>query len=221
MSRRIVNGYFGGALVAGCAATPDAATPNALAEGRSGERLATDQWMQAWMTEEKRRFRRDNPGASDKAAAGSLFLGRFADRIYFTTSVIGWTPTTPTEKERYPAVRVPTYFVTDFASVPRLFWSALPPDGQYAYAAVVHDYLYWEQDLPRDISDDILKMLMSDFRVPSVEAFAIYNGVRIGGQAAWDENAKLKALGEKRVLRTIPDDPTILWEEWKRRPDAF
>lgn len=45
----------------------------------------------------------------------------------------------------YPSVdiiRVPAGYVTDFASVPRFLWSILPPHGEYAKAAIVHDYLY-------------------------------------------------------------------------------
>ena len=38
-------------------------------------------------------------------------------------------------------VKVPAGFKTDFASVPRLLWSVLPPVGLYSKAAVVHDYL--------------------------------------------------------------------------------
>lgn len=38
-------------------------------------------------------------------------------------------------------VRVPVGYQTDFASVPRIFWSILPPVGRYSRAAVVHDYL--------------------------------------------------------------------------------
>ena len=40
------------------------------------------------------------------------------------------------------AIRVPVGFVTDFASIPRVFWDWIPPTGAYGKAAVVHDYLY-------------------------------------------------------------------------------
>lgn len=39
-------------------------------------------------------------------------------------------------------IEVPAGFVTDLASVPRIFWTLLPPDGKYAKAAIIHDYLY-------------------------------------------------------------------------------
>lgn len=36
---------------------------------------------------------------------------------------------------------IPAGYRTDFASIPRLFWSILPPHGRYGKAAVVHDWL--------------------------------------------------------------------------------
>jgi len=38
-------------------------------------------------------------------------------------------------------VIIPMHFVTDGASIPRLFWPLLPRWGQYGQAAVLHDYL--------------------------------------------------------------------------------
>lgn len=39
-------------------------------------------------------------------------------------------------------ISVPAGFVTDLATVPCIFWSVMPPDGKYAKAAIIHDYLY-------------------------------------------------------------------------------
>ncbi|ECG8634089.1 DUF1353 domain-containing protein, partial [Salmonella enterica subsp. salamae] len=39
-------------------------------------------------------------------------------------------------------IEVPAGFVTDLATIPRIFWSLMPPDGKYAKAAIIHDYLY-------------------------------------------------------------------------------
>ena len=38
-------------------------------------------------------------------------------------------------------IEVPDSFYTDGASIPRIFWSWIPPLGQYGQAAVLHDYL--------------------------------------------------------------------------------
>lgn len=44
-------------------------------------------------------------------------------------------------KDSKERIDVPVGFKTDFASIPRLFWLFLPPDGQYTQAAVLHDFL--------------------------------------------------------------------------------
>jgi hypothetical protein len=152
------------------------------------------------------------------AVSGQLHVGRFADRIYYLVKPIAWKPNPGQEA---PEVRVPLGFVTDFASIPRIFWSALPPDGLYTYPAIVHDYLYWEQTVTRSQADDIFRYAMEDFNVPRPSIDAIYTGVRTGGSFAWNGNATRKAAGERRVLRIFPSDPTVRWADWKRKPDVF
>lgn len=39
-------------------------------------------------------------------------------------------------------VVIPVGFITDFASVPFIFWWIFPPWGRYGKAAVLHDWLY-------------------------------------------------------------------------------
>ena len=39
-------------------------------------------------------------------------------------------------------ILIPAGFETDFASVPQLFWSIVPPWGKYSQAAIVHDCFY-------------------------------------------------------------------------------
>jgi hypothetical protein len=151
---------------------------------------------------------------------GTLLLTRFVERIYVLMKPIGWKPS-PKQDQGLPQVQVPTGFVTDFASVPRLFWTALPPDGDYTYAAILHDYLYWNQATGKDTADLVLKAAMEDFGVSAAQAFAVYNGVKVGGQSAWDGNAALKKAGEKRILKVFPTDPTIRWEDWKLRAGVF
>jgi hypothetical protein len=118
-------------------------------------------------------------------------------------------------------VEVPVGFVTDLASIPPIFYSILRPDGNYAFAAIVHDYLYWAQALERDVADRIFKFSMQELGVGTFTTNILYRAVRIAGQAAWNENAKLKSQGEKRILKTFPDKPTILWNDWKMQPGAF
>jgi hypothetical protein len=102
-----------------------------------------------------------------------------------------------------------------------MFWSLLRPDGVYTYPAIVHDYMYWMQDRPREVADEIFRFGMQDFNIDRVTVTAIYEAVRLGGGSAWNSNAKLKHEGEKRVLKEFPQDPKISWDDWKRRPDVF
>lgn len=177
----------------------------------TGGRLTASLWMDKWIERWK---------SAGKDVEGMLYLGRFADPFYFLTKTIAWKPNAD-QGSKLPKVTVPVGFVTDFASIPRPFWSLLRPDGDYAYAAVIHDYLYWNQALSRDQSDLIFKLAMQDFKIGSSEVTTIYAGVRAGGAGPWKENAKLKASGERRVLKTPPKDPTIKWVDHKKRADVF
>ena len=116
---------------------------------------------------------------------------------------------------------MPAGFVTDLASVPWYLWNWLPNDGLYLHAAIVHDWLYWDQARAREEADNVLWNDMTDLKVGYLTRQAIYQGVHLRGQGAWDANAALKASGEKRVLKRFPDDPVLSWDEWKKRPDVF
>lgn len=147
-------------------------------------------------------------------------MGRFADHFYYLTDSIGWYPGKNNDQD-LPKVSAPTGFVTDLASIPQVFWSLLPHDGNYAYAAVLHDYLYWTQNVSKETADRVLKNAMQDFRVSPLTIKAIYEGVHVGGAAAWNQNASLRKGGEKRILRKLPNDPLMTWKNWKLHPDVF
>jgi hypothetical protein len=168
--------------------------------------ITLEAWMNEWMS-------------VLKAPGGMLKVSRFREPIYFLLDSISWTPNPG--QEAYPAVTVPTGFVSDFASIPPAFYSLLRPDGEYAYAAVVHDYLYWTQTLSREEADQILKLAMEDFEIGTLTLNTIYNAVRLGGEGAWNSNAINKANGEKRILKRFPQDPRTSWEDWKKRAGVF
>jgi hypothetical protein len=163
--------------------------------------------MKAWMTDQR-------------LPSGLLYVGRFKDPMYFLTQSIKWEPTGNAD-QTLPTVTVPQGFVTDFASIPREFYSFLRPDGDYAFAAVVHDFLYWDQTSSREAADDTLKAAMTDFDIPSLTKEVIYKAVRLGGGPAWREDGRLKAGGEKRILKRFPSDPRITWAQWKQQPGVF
>ncbi|MGD0942576.1 MAG: DUF1353 domain-containing protein [Terracidiphilus sp.] len=164
-------------------------------------------WMATWMGNEKR------------GASGRLVLSRFVEPMYYLEKPISWVPND--KSGRYPAFTVPKGFVTDLASIPSVFWSILRPDGNYAYAAILHDYLYWTQIRPKDDADNILKLSMQDFHVTPWQVGTIYEAVHRGGQSSWDENKKLKANGESHFLVKFPEDPIVTWEDWKKDRSNF
>jgi hypothetical protein len=94
---------------------------------------------------------------------------------------------------------VPAQFCTDFASTPQALWCDLPPTGKYTPAAVLHDYLYFSQPCTREQADNVLREAMQDLGVDWRRAELIFDGVRIGGQHAWDQDARDRAAGKEHV----------------------
>lgn len=69
----------------------------------------------------------------------------------------------------YPSeeiIKVPKGFITDLASVPRIFWNICPPQGQYAKAAIVHDYLYVIAFRDKAYADNVFLEAMKVLGVP-------------------------------------------------------
>lgn len=150
-----------------------------------------------------------------------LSVSRFLDRTYYLNEDMAWTPKSAIAN--ITKIVVPKGFVTDFASIPRVFWAVLPPDDEYVMPAVLHDWLYWQQ-LPlllKSESDTVLKLAMEELKLPSWKIWAIYNAVSLLGASAWDQNAKLKTSGERRVLKSRPTDPAIRWSDWKLKANVF
>lgn len=159
--------------------------------------------------------------APTKAVGEPVVVSPFAEwDYYYLREPIFWQPE-PDHAESYQPVRVPKGFVTDLASIPRPFWSVLSPTAAYAYAAIIHDYLYWTQVCGRPTADEILRIGMEELRVASWKVYAIYNAVCIFGATAWQENAKKKQAGEKRFLREFPNRADIGWDEWRTKPEVF
>lgn len=91
---------------------------------------------------------------------------------------------------------VPAGFLTDLASIPRIFQTLFPVNGRHRSAAIVHDYLFVIQDRPRAAVDKIFLEAMEDCGVGWFQRRAMYLAVRTGGWVPWSTNAK--ALAEDR-----------------------
>jgi hypothetical protein len=89
-------------------------------------------------------------------------------------------------------VTVPAGGLTDLASIPRLVSNLMPPDGPWAKAAVIHDWLYETYGKPgngrtytREQADRILREAMEVLGVPALSRWLIYTAVRLGGARGW------------------------------------
>lgn len=94
-------------------------------------------------------------------------------------------------------------FQTDFATVPRPFWIVLPKWGTYGNAAVIHDWLYWDQSRPRREADAVFLEAMGVLGVAPLVKYAMYGTVRAFGWMAWYRNHLDRADGFERVLRSL------------------
>lgn len=105
-------------------------------------------------------------------------------------------------------ITVPVGFQTDFASIPRPLWAILPKWGKYGNAAVIHDWLYWEQKRSRATADRVFLEGMVVLGVKALARNTIYWAVRLFGWLAWYRNQADKVDGFQRVLRTTPTKAT-------------
>ena len=97
-------------------------------------------------------------------------------------------------------INVETGFMTDFASIPRIFWMLLPRWGKYGNAAVIHDWLYWTQERTRLAADRIMLGGMKVLSVPGWQRWMIFHAVRWFGWAAWKRNQWDRKAGFDRVV---------------------
>lgn len=82
-------------------------------------------------------------------------------------------------------VHVPAGFVTDFASVPFVFWAILPRWGRYGKAAILHDWLYHYHIRTRKEADCIFYEAMLVNGTKKWKAKVMYWAVRIAGWLSW------------------------------------
>jgi len=85
---------------------------------------------------------------------------------------------------------VPKGFVSDGASVPRIFWSIIPRDGVYTPAAVMHDWLYKAGVMSKKDADIIFYKIMRECEVPLWKRRAMYCAVKWFGGWAWRKHRK-------------------------------
>ena len=67
-----------------------------------------------------------------------------------------------------------------------------PRWGKYGNAAVIHDWMYWDQSRKRQEADQIFLEGMGVLEVPNWKRHIIYYAVRWFGWLAWSSNQRKK-----------------------------
>lgn len=114
------------------------------------------------------------------------------------------------DKGRDRRIEVPPKFMTDYASIPSILWWFGKPWGKHGMAAVIHDWLYWEQKIPgwdkfeRKHADDIFRKCMLESHVNKHRARFMYWAVKYCGKGAWNGNRTKRDKGWHRVALKWP-----------------
>lgn len=87
---------------------------------------------------------------------------------------------------------LPKFYITDLASIPKIFWSIVSPArSEFMSAAILHDFLYGcHDDLSRKEIDSIFYNLLIDNGVSKSEALFFYLAVRMFGGNHFEEECK-------------------------------
>ena len=105
----------------------------------------------------------------------NLVVEKISDRLWKTYREFVY------ETDAGDIITIPEGFITDFASIPRVFWIFLPPDGIYTGAAVLHDYLYNTKRFKRNICDKLFLEAMKALDVKKYIRNIMYCAVRAFG----------------------------------------
>ena len=97
---------------------------------------------------------------------------------------------------------VPVDFVTDGASIPRIFWSFIgsPFTGFYRRPSLIHDELYATQKFKRIYADRVFLEGMEDEGVSFWKRRLIYLAVRLRGWVPWNKHKRKR---RKEIMNTM------------------
>lgn len=102
-----------------------------------------------------------------------------------------------TTSEKDDLIIVKKGYITNFASIPRLFWRLIGhPAGKHGKAAVVHDYLYSYHLYSKKESDKIFYQAMRVSGVSWLKASIMFNTVKWFGKKAWKKGVEYRGIYE-------------------------
>lgn len=145
-----------------------------------------------------------------RKAARKAGLAKFEGRINIAKSIGEDRKYTVMEaftykSDKYGEFTVLPGFVTDGASVPRLFWAyASPFTGRHVAAVILHDALYAVHYRDRESCDEIMREALVDLGIRTTKSGLMHRSVRAGGWVAW-EKAEKHANEHERYLAWVPE----------------
>lgn len=83
--------------------------------------------------------------------------------------------------------KVPTGYITDGYTIPRIFWNIFPPVGKDDKSAILHSYLYSRAIFKRKFCDEIFLESMKQNHVNRWVAYTKYFFVRIFGHSYYNK----------------------------------
>jgi len=95
----------------------------------------------------------------------------------------------------YPSnevITVPVGYITDFASVPRVFWPLISPIDNHAKAGALHDFLYTEGKHTRKECDKIFKEALIVLETKPWKVWCMYKFCRWFGWWKWYKERQLE-----------------------------
>ena len=96
----------------------------------------------------------------------------------------------PLHAQRGVEVIAPEGFITDLASIPRVFLSIFRKLGKHRKAAVIHDRLYDTGFYSKKYADMIFLYAMKESGVNIVKRRLMYWAVKYGGTLSWRKHRK-------------------------------
>lgn len=102
-------------------------------------------------------------------------------------------------------ITVPAGFITDLASIPKVFRNVLDVNGASRSPATLHDWLYQSKIITRAEADALLRDALAARGVGVVQRNVFYAGVRVGGWKGWKED------GDVDVTDFVDTDSYYNW----------
>lgn len=90
-------------------------------------------------------------------------------------------------------ITIPKGYITDFASIPRIFWVIYPPHFyNYRKPSIIHDYLYTSKEVivsRKEADKEFIKLLKKN-NTWKITIFVFYTYVRLLGWIKWNQYKK-------------------------------